>query len=179
MTKVISSYTHILIIVLGLIGSFVDFRSYWEPLIIGIFSFYEIYILTLNIKLKKFEHFVIIWRLLMGIFLYFPMLPLSIVFPEYYFALFVTNIFHLRSLIVFEILSLVFWLLVVINYLNVRFVKFKLYLIFYIITLVILVLSWIIGGVYEIFGKIVIYFIWIVIFVIEIIGLVNSDRKFK
>ena len=179
MKEVISNYIHILIIALGFLGSFIDDESYWETVIIGIISAYEIFVLALNIKLNKFDKFIILWRLLLGIILFYPMFPLSILIPEYYCAIFVSNIFHFQSLIVFEILSLLFWLLFMINVLNVGDFKSKIYLIFYITTVVILILSWSIDTVYVKFGKTLIYLIWIAIFVIELISLMNSKRKFK
>ncbi len=179
MKEVISNYIHILIIALGFLGSFIDDESYWETVIIGIISAYEIFVLALNIKLNKFDKFIIIWGLLLGVFLFYPMFLLSILIPEYYCAIFVSNIFHFQSLIVFEILSLLFWLLFMINVLNVGDFKSKNYLIFYITTVVILILSWSIDTVYVKFGKTLIYLIWIAIFVIELIILMNSKRKFK
>ena len=177
MKKVVSNFTHILIIALGFLGTFINIGSYWEPMIVGIIAAYEIFILILSFRLNRLDNFIILWRLFLGILLFFPMLPLAIIMPEYYCAIFINNLFQFQSLIVFESLALLFWLLVVFNYLNARNFKFKFYLSSYIITIVILLLYWNINNVYIKFGKSVAYLVWIIIFIIEFSSSIHSRKK--
>lgn len=180
MKKKFSDSLHVSIIIIGLLGSFNNNESLLELLIISVIAVYEVFILILSHKRPAFNHFIFLWRLFLGISLFFPMLPIAIIIPEYHSAIMITDVLNLESLIVFEVLASLFWFLAVINYLSSWKTKLKIYFITYLFTISVLIPYWIVGY-HQYIGlvKSIVYLVWIIIFIIEINNIRRSTTSVR
>ncbi len=165
----ITGYVHIAWIIVGLLNLHNINQS---KVILYIIALYELYILIRHLRTKSFNHFIFIWRLVVGNLLFFPMFPFTIILPEYYTVLFIKNSINITciGLELYFYCAILFWTIAVTNHHKGCFFEKKFYLVLLAISIMVLFLNTLYSE-FRIFRllTVTIYIIWLIITALEVL----------
>ena len=171
----ITGYVHIAWIIVGLFNLH-DINQ--SKVILYIIALYELYILTQHLRTKSFNHFIFIWRLVVGNLLFFPMFPLAIILPEYYTVLFIKSLINIAGVELYSYCAILFWTIATINYHQSCFFEKKFYLTLLTASIIILFFNTLCSEV-KIFKllTVAIYIVWLIVTVLEVFHSIKSKTK--